>query len=72
MNAQIPEFTYIRQVVGAFQISMPVTNKAIMLWPEEIPVLKWRLQAMKAYQPLVSCASPLPRPGDGSGRWTWR
>lgn len=49
MNAQIPEFTYIRQVVGAFQISMPVTNKAVMLWPEEntLAVLKWRLQAMK-------------------------
>jgi len=49
MNAQIPEFMYISQVVGALQNSMSVTNKAVMLWPEEntFAVLKWRLQAMK-------------------------
>jgi hypothetical protein len=64
MNAQMPEFAYIRQVVGAFQISMPVTNKAVMLWPEEstLAVLNWRLQAISLSTASILCFS---------ATWTW-
>lgn len=43
-----PEQDYIRQMSGAFQISIPVTNAGGMLWQEEntLAVLTWRLQHM--------------------------
>jgi hypothetical protein len=39
-----------RQVSGAFQVRIPVTNKSVMLRPEEdtLAVLKWRLTQMPA------------------------
>lgn len=39
-----------RQVCGAFQIRIPVTNRAVMLPQEEdtLAILKWRLQQKKA------------------------
>jgi hypothetical protein len=37
-----------RQVTGAFQVRIPVTDRSVMLRPEEdtLAVLKWRLQGM--------------------------
>ena len=72
MNAQIPEFTYICQVVGAFQINMPVTNKDVVAGRKYARSAQVAPAGHEAYQPLVSCASSLRRPGESSGRWTWR
>lgn len=39
-----------RYIVGSFQIKIPVTTSAVMLWPEEntLAILKWRLANMPA------------------------
>ena len=71
MNAQIPSFTYIRQVVDVFQTSVPVANNLDMLW--SVAGRKHARSAQvtsaghEAHQPLVSCASSLRRPSGRSG-----
>jgi len=43
-----PEMTNWRQVVGTFQVKIPVTTRDVMLRPDEdaLAVLKWRVQQM--------------------------
>ncbi len=47
--AILPAMRNWRYVVGTFQVKIPVTTSAVMLWPEEntLAIMKWRLQQMK-------------------------